>query len=231
MVAEERPVTEHTESIALDAVHPIYTVDLAQRIVSGNAGAIAQFAPRQSLIARRCYEVLQEVSPANAALCHPDCPVITRARHDQPAPDFDIWSPVELGGTPTRMRVSILLQRTGVGSETQVVHLVRPVEDRPVPTDGAPRPGPRRLPAQLREPRACGEDQPTVTPRQLATLRLLADGYWPDKIAATLGVRPVTVRNHIQAAMDRLGARTRLEAVLIAGQAGLLAAAPGDEAD
>ena len=44
----------------------------------------------------------------------------------------------------------------------------------------------------------------------------------PRDIARTLDVSPVTVRNHIQTAMERLGAHTRLEAVMLASRAGLL---------
>lgn len=62
----------------------------------------------------------------------------------------------------------------------------------------------------------------TLTDRQRDILARLAAGEAPREIAQVLGLSAVTVRNHIQAAMERLGARNRLEAVLTATNAGLL---------
>lgn len=53
-------------------------------------------------------------------------------------------------------------------------------------------------------------------------LRLLARGTAPRAVALSLGVSPVTVRNHIQTAMERLGAHSRLEAVMLASRIGVI---------
>ena len=73
-----------------------------------------------------------------------------------------------------------------------------------------------------RDPSVATESPCAITPRQVAALRLLTEGCSLEEIASVMEVRPITVRNHIQAAMDRLGARTRLEAVLAAINRGLL---------
>ena len=61
-----------------------------------------------------------------------------------------------------------------------------------------------------------------LTPRQLEVLRHLAAGKTTDRIAATLGISVETVRNHVRAVMGRLGAHTRLEAVMRAHDLELL---------
>lgn len=61
-----------------------------------------------------------------------------------------------------------------------------------------------------------------LTPRQLEVLQLLARGTTTDRMAADLHLSRETVRNHIRAVIDRLGARNRLEAVAFARRDGLL---------
>lgn len=68
--------------------------------------------------------------------------------------------------------------------------------------------------AERGDPRlAPGRD---VTHRELEVLRLAADGLTSQAIADELGVTLNTVRNHVQAAITKLGAHSKLEAVVIA---------------
>ena len=57
-----------------------------------------------------------------------------------------------------------------------------------------------------------------MTPRQREVLMLVADGHSSTEIAALLGLRTGTVESHIDAAMERLGARTRQQAALLAAK-------------
>jgi DNA-binding NarL/FixJ family response regulator len=61
-----------------------------------------------------------------------------------------------------------------------------------------------------------------LTERELDVLRLVAEGISSPDIAATLFVSIHTVRKHIQNAMTKLGAHSKLEAVVLASRAGLL---------
>jgi DNA-binding CsgD family transcriptional regulator len=203
----------------LEAAHPLYTVDLDQRITSWNDCASRDLRAGDDLIGRRCYEVLATIDPRNAALCRPNCPVITQARNSSPATDFEVWAQSP-DGKSAPVRVSILLAESGERADTRVVHMVRPVEERPRSVVGARGIRPR-MPRSFKQVEN-HDERPPITPRQIAALRLLAEGCSPDEIAGALNVRPITVRNHIQAAMDRLGARTRLEAVILASRTGLL---------
>jgi DNA-binding NarL/FixJ family response regulator len=68
-----------------------------------------------------------------------------------------------------------------------------------------------------------GSAQSGLTPREVEVLRLLADGLSHDEIGRRLEIGPETVRTHARKAADRLGARTRTQAVAKAIRLGLLA--------
>jgi DNA-binding NarL/FixJ family response regulator len=61
-----------------------------------------------------------------------------------------------------------------------------------------------------------------LTAREQQTLVLLAGGASTDEIGEQLGVTRNTVRNHVQRILDKLNARSKLEAVAIARREGLL---------
>jgi len=86
----------------------------------------------------------------------------------------------------------------------------------------------RRVAAGLRvvdptlaaETLAAGENP--LTPRETDVLRVARDGRTVADIAAALHLSEGTVRNHLSAAIGKTGARTRAEAVRIAGSNGWL---------
>jgi DNA-binding NarL/FixJ family response regulator len=55
-----------------------------------------------------------------------------------------------------------------------------------------------------------------LTQRERDVLRLLADGHANEQIGAILSISPQTVRTHVQKAMEKLGASTRVQAVATA---------------
>jgi DNA-binding NarL/FixJ family response regulator len=61
-----------------------------------------------------------------------------------------------------------------------------------------------------------------LTKREIEVLQLLADGNKLEEAAAALGLSVFTVRDYLTMAMGRLGARSRLEAVLLAIRRGLV---------
>jgi two-component system NarL family response regulator len=61
-----------------------------------------------------------------------------------------------------------------------------------------------------------------LTPRELATLRLMADGKSNKDIAGTLGIGERTVKTHLGHLFDKLGVTSRTEAVKVATRRGLV---------
>lgn len=64
----------------------------------------------------------------------------------------------------------------------------------------------------------------SLTRREIEVLQLLADGCSTKQLAENLGLSLNTVRNHVQSAINRLGAHSKLEAVSIAIRQGLISA-------
>jgi DNA-binding CsgD family transcriptional regulator len=74
------------------------------------------------------------------------------------------------------------------------------------------------------EARAAARHNSTLTPREREVFALLAGGLTAIQIADQLVLSPLTVRTHIQNAKDRLGARTRMEALTLALKRGEISA-------
>lgn len=63
---------------------------------------------------------------------------------------------------------------------------------------------------------------PPLTPREHDVLGLLALGLSNPEIATDLGITTHTAKFHVQSIMDKLGAQSRTEAVVLATRAGLI---------
>lgn len=61
-----------------------------------------------------------------------------------------------------------------------------------------------------------------LTPREHEVLELLAQGMATVEIATVLGISRVTARNHVTRIIEKLGVKTRLQAVLAASHLGLV---------
>jgi DNA-binding NarL/FixJ family response regulator len=113
----------------------------------------------------------------------------------------------------TDERIEILTMTTAIGD------LARSI-DRFVAGESLMTAGDRiRLRAEceqaLREERAAEALIDTLSPQQLRVLRLLATGHRVREVARLLDVSDGTVRSHVKALRQRIGARTQLEAVAI----------------
>ncbi|MBI2983151.1 MAG: response regulator transcription factor [Chloroflexi bacterium] len=62
----------------------------------------------------------------------------------------------------------------------------------------------------------------SLTPRESEVLRLLAEGCDSKGIATRLGLSVHTARDHVQSVLEKLDAHSRIEAVLRAGELGLV---------
>lgn len=67
-----------------------------------------------------------------------------------------------------------------------------------------------------------------LTAREREILSLLAEGIGTEGIRRRLSISRVTVRNHVQRILRKLGAHSRLEALAFARREGLLGERAGD---
>jgi DNA-binding NarL/FixJ family response regulator len=82
--------------------------------------------------------------------------------------------------------------------------------------DGRPYVDPGLAGAAIGASRRSGRDPDALTRREVEVLRLLAEGLQHEEIGRRLGIGPETVRTHARKAGERLGARTRTQAVATA---------------
>ena len=197
----------------------LYSVDSRQRIRlwSESAAELLGVSAEQA-IGRHCYDVLAGADASNARHCRLNCPAITNARRGRGTPDFDLKVSTLSGGRRI-VNVSVLVLGNSEPTDTFTLHLFRDVTRRRH-VDSVARSVSTRVQARGNPPEACLLKP--LTPRQLEVLRLLAAGFKASEAAEAMGISQTTVRNHIHAAMKRLGAHTRLEALSAAAQVGLI---------
>ena len=76
----------------------------------------------------------------------------------------------------------------------------------------------RRLAREVRTP----DMRETLTPREVQTLRLMADGESNKGIARELDISELTVKVHVSNLLSKLGLRSRLQAAIFAHREGLV---------
>lgn len=214
---------------SLETADGLFAVDGAQRIVRWSASAqqLLGYAPEE-VLGRPCYEVIGGRDSQNYRFCRRACPIMTNARRGRPTRDYDVLARTR-DGADIWVNISILLVK-GQGRSPLVLHLMRDVTEQRRVEALARRAmealrelgaGPERAPEEsldgLRPPPA-----PTLSRRELQVLQLLACGLGTREIAQHLGVSAITARNHITHVLAKLGAKTRLQAVLYASRRRLI---------
>lgn len=141
--------------------------------------------------------------------------------HGEPINDYEL-SVRRATGERVLITVSVVVVLGPTSGRRELVYLLRPVLRRRKADEAIARllagdEGPGAASGGVRQPdpyRSGGSGgAPELTRRQLAVLRLLADGHSNAEIARLLGVSVNTVRSHVQILLQRLGARTRAEAL------------------
>ncbi|MEZ4502916.1 MAG: LuxR C-terminal-related transcriptional regulator [Dehalococcoidia bacterium] len=222
----ERPAGEATSAsgdwFERMSVHgALVAVDMDQRVVRASDQTGEIFPCLDEVLGKRCYEVMTSLDARNADLCRPNCAVMVAARRGHAFPDFQVWTGD--GTDDAASDVSILLRDAEDDDDERLaLHYVRRGRTHDRRDAHAPGHVCAALGMLSEESPADAEPQAPLTARQYQVLSRLAAGLSPAEIAQELELRPITVRNHLQAAMERLGARTRLEAVLTAARTGLL---------
>lgn len=206
----------------------LFAVDNRQRITQWSPSAERILGVKtEDAIGKNCYEVIGGRDNRNYRFCRKNCPVLLNARRGRPTPDYDIVSAGPSGENKwINVTVAVPMRARW---PFQVIHLFRDVTSRRRTEEFAVRAGAalRELFAQEETPQApAGDPEPTPLPqlsrREKEVLRLLASGLTTKEIAETLGVQPITARNHVTRLLDRLGVESRLQAVVFASQHGLL---------
>lgn len=206
----------------------VYAVDKKQRVIFWSEAAehITGLSASE-VLGRPCYEVMQGKDYEENTFCRRNCPTMVAVRRGSGVPNYDLESRTK-DGKPIWLNVSIIPVRRRRREGPLAVHMFRDVTTR------------RRAERLARETLTTverfateGREQiiqatpspapsPTLTPRELEVLRLLADGVGTKEMAERLSLSIATVRNHIERILAKLGVHSRLEAVLYAAQHNLI---------
>lgn len=202
----------------------MFVVDSDQRVVHWNQSAEQMLGLKaRDVIGLPCHEVVAGRDGRNNRFCRANCPVSQNARRGRPTPDYDIIA-CRAGSPDIWINVSVLVLKPPQSSRPYILHLTRDVTER------------RRVEALARRAmetlhemeesgghdRSLAPPQPSLSRRELQVLQLMACGLGTADIAEQLGISRITARNHITHVLSKLGARTRLQAVLLASQRGLV---------
>ena len=192
---------------------------------SPRAEALLGFSSNQ-VLEQQCAQVLAGKDEYGNAVCRAECKILELARTAGTIPAYDLHAATAWGSRKW-LSVSIIVVPIKQNTSPLVVHLMRNIDPR------------KRLENATREilvqighltggqaDELLGKSLPepivTLTPRERSVLTHLAKGMSTREVAANLGISIVTVRNHIQRLMDKLGSHTRLEAVLTSIRRGLI---------
>ena len=175
------------------------------RIVLWNDAATAVLGHHPvDVVGRPCWEVLAGREPRGAVLCREHCAVMKQAKAGDTIAPFEMKARTT-SGCAIDLSVSTLSADTEDAGGPVIVHLLRKPHDRG-------------------EMSAAPDDVPVsrLTRRELEVLALTRDGESTRDIAERLRVSPTTVRNHTQSILGKLGAHSRLQAVVFATRRRLL---------
>jgi DNA-binding CsgD family transcriptional regulator len=175
---------------------PLFAFGEDLRVVWWNdASAELTGIPAASALGRPCWQVVGALDTRGNVVCHKGCSSARLAGEGWPVRCREL-----LVRTAGRRRRRMFVSTIAIREEGKTLFLHLLHERRVVsPTDA-----------------------PSLTPRQHDVLRLLAEGLPPKAVASRLGLKLLTVRNHIRAIRLALDAHSQLEALAKARHFGLL---------
>jgi PAS domain S-box-containing protein len=194
----------------------LFVTDENQRIVAWSPSAEAALGHRAAdVVGKRCYEVIAGTDICSHPVCRPGCTAVTNAFRGRTTASYDVAA---LGSKGQRVWVnnSIIVSREEGGRGRSWSTCSAAARRAGGPPAAA---GWRRAPA----PRTgrLGGLQP-LSRRELETLRMLAAGHTTAEIAEALTISRYTARNHINNLLRKLGARNRIEGLLLAAERHLI---------
>lgn len=200
----------------------LFVTDEQQRIVTWSAAAERMLGySAEEVVGQPCFLVVAGREPDGHPVCRDSCPVTKNARRLRGTPSYDVVARGRDGSM--RWLSNSVLVLDGPKGAFRVMHLLR--ETHPAPVAGPlPRNPIEDGPAQL-APEDDADRPATVenlTRRELEVLRMVGDAATIDEIATALSISVFTARNHVASAQRKLGARNRLELVIIGMRSGLI---------
>jgi DNA-binding CsgD family transcriptional regulator len=160
-----------------------------------------------------CWRLARLRTSGGEPFCAADCPIQREARGGRLAQCHRVRRVSPSGSAVDIELVTFLVPPTLAG-RFPLLHFLRPLaateSPSPDPATGADRPA--ADPPAAHPPSVIAIE--ALSPREREVLCLLADGLDDWAIAERLFISPVTVRNHLQRILHKLGVHRRLDAAL-----------------
>ena len=202
-----------------------FALDRADRIVFWNDACARLLGfPAETVMGRFCYDVLGGRDGHGNVHCYRNCPVmhqVRTTRHD--VNDFSLSVETAFGDRDA-FEVSILTVPAERPHLTTIVHVLRPLAelDGTIGTDVVRTPGEMKAKLRVVRSSAAPSNRAELTRREKEILHCMAQGMTTARIAASLCISPITVRNHVQKILDKLDVHTKFGAVAYAYRSGLI---------
>jgi PAS domain S-box-containing protein len=202
----ERVIRSREAAFAVDHAGTIIALNRrCEELVGWNARAA---------VGRHCWELIDGYDASGNLYCYRNCPIAFQARHDAERVPRDFPLCVKCSD---RSRKPLLMSTHVVREQRNLVALVHFLHELPVRMLCEER-DVSDAPAEKRASDAHRAAVRVLTPRETEILQFLAEGLSTVQIAGMLFISPVTVRNHIQRILQKLGVHTKLAAVAYAHQ-------------
>lgn len=184
----------------------VYVVGPDYSIVhwDGNMEALSGVLSEEAL-GKPCYEAVVGELDGGRPFCAHGCSVMHLAQERHPISSFEMRISTRTGRR--WVSVSNLAMETEEGP--YLVHLLRDAQAEHDTLEMAR--GLIRLSSKEEALSPRRKDIPALTPRQLEVLKLLSQGKSAREIGSELYLSQATIRNHIRALLQALGAHSQLE--------------------
>jgi DNA-binding CsgD family transcriptional regulator len=187
-----------------------FVVAMDGTIVYWNAAAAELFGiPTSRALRRPCHLVVRGCTASGEPVCGPGCHVQVEARLGRAVGTKELMIRPEGRGAARWVQLHHVGLRDENGQPAAMLHLVDDVQARRAREQVG-----RRLAALLSTGSVEAALVSPLTPREREVFRLLAAGQTGRQIATTLAIAYSTARTHIQRVLEKLGAQTRVAAVV-----------------
>ena len=207
-----RTLLEGRTGDAVYVVGPDYTIVHWDQNMESLSGVLSEEA-----LGKPCFETVMGESEGGQPFCAHGCSVMHLAQEGRPVSSYEMKIRTR-SGRRRWVNASNLTIKTEEGP--YLVHLLRDSQGTHDTLEMAH--GLIQLSSKGEAPAPRRRDVPSLTPRQLEVLKLLSEGKSAREIGSELYLSKATVRNHIRALFQALGAHSQLDALAKAREMGIL---------
>lgn len=220
-------------NLLFESTEGAFAVDAQRRVMFWNPACEDLLGiPAREALGRPCHEVVQACDRSGRRFCGPDCRVAQLVGGGAAPRPEPLWVSRD-DGIRRALWLSVFLMPSQWKDLWTVVHLLHREAPAAMALGQGPPAAERTHCAGARNAAQRSDSgmpqTPSLTAREREILRLLAQGLPASAISRRLFISAVTVRNHIQHLIRKLGLHSQIEAVAYAYRNNLVATAPQHE--